>query len=194
MFLNFQPSQLCFHGLMSLATTVAVLAHLTTYTTATDAQSKDLHKLKQQVPVENNKNVVQSRNIRFALQRCQRVAQSKTINCQLLFTATSQERQRITIYGSNKRNSSRVFDLAGNEYIASFAQIGKERSTDNRYNGQVTNYLIPGIPTKVIMNFELPTDVTQLAALEIKYNSNSAVLRDINIVTVKPQNPTNRKR
>lgn len=112
----------------------------------------------------------------------------------MLFTATSERGQNITIYGDNKYGSSRVFDLAGNEYIASYAQIGKFKSTDI-YNGQVRNELIPEVPAKVIMNFELPTDVTQLAAFEIKYNSSRrAVFRNIKIVAVKPQAPTNRKK
>jgi len=194
MFPTIQPSQIFVRCLMCLATTVAVSAYLTNYDATANAQRQDLQELKPGVPVEDSNNVVQGRNIRFNLQKCQRSGQSKTVNCQLLFTATSERQQIITIYGDNKYGSSRVFDLAGNEYIAKFAQIGKFKSTDI-FNGQVRNELIPGVPTKVIINFELPTDITQLAAFEVKYNSTGkAVFRNVKIVGVKPQAPTNRKK
>ncbi|MBU7584561.1 MAG: hypothetical protein KAF91_16880 [Nostoc sp. TH1S01] len=187
-----QPKQLFVHYLICFSTTVALSAYLTNYNA--NAQSQDFYKLKQEVPSENSNNVVQARNIKFNLQNCQRTGQSKTVSCQLLFTATSEREQIITIYGNNKYGSSRVFDLAGNEYIASFAQIGKFKSTDI-FNGQVRNELIPNVPTKVIINFDLPTDINQLAAFVVKYNSRSkAVFRNIKIVTVKPQAPTNRKK
>ncbi|MEA5504748.1 hypothetical protein VB735_16835 [Halotia wernerae UHCC 0503] len=157
-----------------------------------------MEKLKQEAQVEDNKSVIQSGNISFNLQKCQRIAQSKTVNCQLLLTATSQQEQRISIFGGNKYGSSRVFDLSGNEYIANFAQIGKSQSRDSS-NGQVVNELIPGIPTKITINFELPPNLTQLAAFEVKYNTTGkAVFRDVNIVTVenavKPNTSRSRKK
>lgn len=184
MFFISQSSQLFFRSLMYLTATMTIFTHLITFTVATNAQSKDLEKLKQEASVGDNKNVIQSSNIGFNLQKCQRIAQSKTVTCLLLFTATSQEQERISIFGGNKYGSSRVFDLSGNEYTANFARIGKAKSTDNSFNGEVVNELIPGIPTKVTINFELPPDLTKLAAFEIKFNNiGKAVFRDVNIVT-----------
>lgn len=198
MFSILRSKQLFFQSLVCFATTVAFWANLTTSTIANNSHKEDVHKLKQEVSSEDEKNVVQSGNVSFNLQKCQRIGQSKTVNCQFLFTATSERGQRISIYGGNKYGGSRVFDLSGNEYVATFAQIGRVQSRDS-YNGEVVNELIPGIPTKAIINFDLPTDITQLAALEITYNdTGKAVFRNIDIVrtnnTVKPQSPRSRKK
>ncbi|MBD2476369.1 hypothetical protein H6G79_15285 [Anabaena sp. FACHB-83] len=184
-----QAKQLFIHCLICFSTTVALSADLTNY--HANAQSQNLSELK---TGENSNNIIQAQNIRFHLQKCQRTGQSKTVSCHLLFTATSEREQRITIFGDNESASSRAFDLAGNEYSASFAQVGKFKSTDI-YNGEVRNELIPDVPIKAIINFELPTDVNQLAAFVVKYNlGEKAVFRDIKIVTVKPQAPSNRKK
>ncbi|BAZ53773.1 hypothetical protein NIES4103_64560 [Nostoc sp. NIES-4103] len=151
--------------------------------------------LKQDTATGENSNVIQQENISFNLQKCQRNAQSKIVSCQLLITATSEMNQRIQLYGNRETASPRVFDLSGNEYTANFVQLGKYKSTSDS-NGSVVNELIPGIATKLIVNFDLPQDLTQLAALEIKYDSyKQAAFRDIKITTVaNAVRPNNRKK
>jgi hypothetical protein len=124
--------------------------------------------------------VVEDNDFKFQLQSCQRAG--KKVTCSLLITNLANRDRPLRL-----NNNSRSFDFSGNEYFAYRAQIGKDRGTGTRTK------LLTGIPIKASVSFELPQSATQLAAIEIAYNSyydylhhdGTVKFRDVDIISSK---------
>ncbi len=128
--------------------------------------------------------------LKFRLQDCKRGG--KTVICNVLATNIKNEDHRILI-GWNSRG--RAIDSSGNEYIEKQTKVGSSIVKDG---GIQDINLIRGIPTKISYNFEIPQEVTKIAALEVNYlvhkkeygNVVSRVsIRDINIGASQASNP-----
>lgn len=129
---------------------------------------------------------------KFRLQDCKRGG--KTVVCNVLATNLKSQNQQIWISWSTLVRT-RVIDSSGNEYIAKQAQIGPSIAKDGEI---LSANLIGGIPTKLIYSFDIPQEVTNLAAIEVSYQMSGTsseyrkvAIRDINIGASQASNPRN---
>lgn len=135
--------------------------------------------------------VDEENNLKFRVQDCKRVG--KNVVCDVLATNLKKENQQLWISWSTSTRG-RVIDSSGNQYIAKQTQIGQSISKDGE---ALAANLIGGIPTKISYSFEIPREVTNLAAVEVNYsnpltNINGKVaLRDITISASQASNPGN---
>ena len=143
--------------------------------------------LKQSKPEE----IDEKNGFKFKLQDCKRG--SKTIVCNVLATNLKNENQEVSFKANyNVDTKSRIIDVSGNEYIAKLVKIGPKE--DSR---EIITQLIGGIPTKISLSFEIPSEVTKLAVLEVGYyNSKPSTwsvvqFRDVNIGGSQASNPAN---
>jgi len=133
--------------------------------------------------------VDEENHLKFRVQDCKRVG--KNVVCDVLATNLKKENQWFYV-SWNTSTRGRVIDSSGNEYIAKQTQVGQSISKDGR---ELVVNLIEGIPTKISYTFEIPQEVTKLAAVEVNY-SNSIIningkvaLRDITISASQASNP-----
>jgi hypothetical protein len=131
---------------------------------------------------------------KFRVQDCKR--SGKTVVCNVLATNLKNENQKIWIFWGGGGVRSRVIDSSGNQYIAKQTQIGS--SIIKGDNGGLAADLIAGIPTKLIYSFDIPPEVTNLAAIEVNYQMSGAsseyrkvAIRDITIGGSQASNPSN---
>lgn len=106
--------------------------------------------------------------LKSELQECKRV-NSKTVICDVLNTNQKGENQLVSFHGVYKYSgligtNSTAIDISGSVHYAKLVKIG---DVENTLNVEIP--LIPGVPTKVSFTFEVPLEVTKLAAVEISY-------------------------
>ncbi|MBW4506753.1 MAG: hypothetical protein KME64_09605 [Scytonematopsis contorta HA4267-MV1] len=116
------------------------------------------------------KPIFEENNYRFELQSCQRVKEAVT--CSFLMSNLGNKDREIDLYGNH--NFSDVprpqnLDYSGNEYMIKDIYIGQQRAGKD----SVRSRLIPSIPKKVKVTFELPVEVDKLAVLEVIYRDNN---------------------
>lgn len=161
-----------------LATTVSSLIFGIATTAIASDSPATLAQTPQQKKPQGQATVVEDNSFKFQLQGCQRIGAKVT--CSLLVTNLAEKDRQVIIW------SSRSFDFSGNEYNFQSAQIGKSQSTG--YSAAST-VLLSSIPIKASVSFELPRPVTQLAAIEIKYNGanvdSKVIFRDVPITRSK---------
>lgn len=163
--------------------------------------SQDSYQLKQDTNSQENKNVVTSddNKLRFQLNQCSRTNKAATIFCSLLVT-NLHDRDAFFSVGTSASFTTtpipRVFDSSGNEYSAKFIQLGERKDKK-----EVVSKIIPGIPIKLVINFEVPPSVSQLTILEVNHTfltRTKTEFRNVDIVEVttnpKPTTTRNRKR
>jgi hypothetical protein len=135
--------------------------------------------------------VDEENNLKFRVQDCKRVG--KNIICNVLATNLKKENQELWISWSTSTRG-RVIDSSGNEYIAKQTQIGQSISKDGESLGA---NLIGGIPTKISYTFDIPREVTNLAAVEVNYRisgttiNGKVAIRDVSIGASQASNPAN---
>ena len=168
--------------------TVATIA-LSYLPTVNASSTKVAQGLKQSKPEE----VDEDNNLKFRLQDCKRGG--KYVVCNVLATNLKNENQKIWILWSSLVRG-RAIDTNGNEYIAKQTQIGPSIAKDGESSPLAAN-LIGGIPTKLSYSFEIPREVTNLAAVEVNYQIVGAsiygkvAIRDVNIGSSQASNPAN---
>lgn len=125
-----------------------------------------------------SEEVDEKRNLKFQIQNCKR--SGKYIVCDVLATNLKNENQRIQFFASTE-NNSRVIDVSGNEYPAKLIKIGQTENPNS-----INTQLIGGVPLKISLSFETPSEVTKLAVVELGYWTSQesygrVPLRDITI-------------
>jgi hypothetical protein len=132
----------------------------------------------------------EERQLKFELQGCKRVNQK--VSCDILMTNLANKSRQITFNASVFSQSSRLIDDSGNEYIAQKVKIGSQEEAT------LQTELITGIPTKAILTFEIPQQVSKLAVLEAfiaayGYSNGGAEVkpqfRNISLVSSQVTNP-----
>lgn len=106
-----------------------------------------------QITVEDNK-------FRFDFKNCQR--NRETVICNLLITNFANNNRTIGIRTGDWDDRSRSF-ASGVEYSPKLVQIGQSQG----YVAETS--LIPNIPVKASLSFQIPQDITQLTALQVIY-------------------------
>jgi len=135
--------------------------------------------------------VDEENNLKFRVQDCKRGG--KYVVCDVLATNLKKENQRLQV-SWNTSIRGRVIDSSGNQYIAKQTQIGQSISKDGK---DLLANLIEGIPTKISYTFEIPWEVTKLAAVEVNYYiidtaiNGKVALRDITVSASQASNPAN---
>lgn len=135
--------------------------------------------------------VDEENNLKFRVQDCKRVG--KNVVCDVLATNLKKENQQLWISWSTLTRG-RVIDSSGNQYIAKQTQIGQSISKDGE---ALAANLIGGIPTKISYTFEIPREVTNLAAVEVNYKisgtsiDSKVAIRDVSISSSQASNSAN---
>jgi hypothetical protein len=132
----------------------------------------------QSVKQSKAEQVIEEDGLKWELLNCSRAGQK--VICNFIVTNVGQQDRYVVLAG----NSSRIFDLSGNEYTAKGNQIGKEQSSST-----ASTTLIRGIPTKASVSFELPQEITSFAVLEVSYFGGKIQFRNINVSGVQASNP-----
>jgi hypothetical protein len=104
--------------------------------------------------------VITEREFVFELQKCKRA--SKTVKCEL--DVTNKEKDRVLrLYGTGAW-VSRVVDLQGNQYTASYVDFGGARN-----NQFVDQELVQGVRLKAYIVFDnISPQINQFALLELR--------------------------
>ncbi|BAZ18877.1 hypothetical protein NIES4071_107620 (plasmid) [Calothrix sp. NIES-4071] len=135
--------------------------------------------------------VDEENNIKYRFQDCKRTG--KTVVCSVLATNLKTENQKIFYQGGGGA-ASRVIDVDGNQYAGRQIVDGKPQDA-----GWVTTSLIYNVPTRISFSYEIPREVTKLAALELSYRypydapstskPNTIQLRNLSIGASQASNP-----
>ena len=136
--------------------------------------------------------VDEDNNLKFRFQDCKRGG--KNVVCNVLTTNLKNENREI-VFHAGRVIRGRIIDVDGNQYIGQLIVKGEALGD---YNEVATN-LIYGTPTKLSYIFEVPREVTKIAALEVNYkirgnnygNDYKVVIRDITIGGSQASNSTN---
>lgn len=170
-------------GAGATVATVA-LSYLPMVNASSTSIAQGIKQSKQELDEENN--------IKYRFQDCKRTG--KTVVCSVLATNLKTENQKIFYQGGGGA-ASRVIDVNGNQYAGRQVVDGKPQDA-----GWVTTSLIYNVPTKISFSYEIPREVTQLAALELSYRypydapstskPNTIQLRNLNIGASQASNPT----
>jgi hypothetical protein len=113
-------------------------------------------------------------NLKFEPRGCRRTKATQVI-CDVLITNLGNTRQgmKFGVYG----NATNAIDSSGTVYGAKRVQSGESFADINGSNGTVCGCfsisIAAGIPTKVTFTFEIPQEVTELAALDVDFASSS---------------------
>lgn len=133
-------------------------------------------------------SVDEETNLKFESRGCRRTKPTQ-VTCDILMTNIGDKRQDFGL-GTRGDIITNSVDSSGTVYAAKIVQSGAGIAEGS---GKFDISLAPGIPTKVTFIFEIPQEVTELAALDIAYYAliNSGwVVRKIaisNIGTIAPQ-------
>ncbi|HAZ45202.1 MAG TPA: hypothetical protein DCZ55_12230 [Cyanobacteria bacterium UBA11371] len=106
----------------------------------------------------------QEANLKFESRGCRRTKPTK-VTCDVLLTNISDKRQDFG-FGTRSDLITNSVDSSGTVYPAQTVQSGAGIAEGS---GKFDISLSPGIPTKVTFIFEIPQEVTELAALDIAY-------------------------
>lgn len=134
---------------------------------------------------------IEENGFRFDLQNCQRSGQ--IVTCNFLITNLRNQNTSLRL-DANAIGQSRILDFSGNEYIAKQTLIGSEEPFS-----YTKAELIPNIPVKANITFELPQEVTKAAAFEVHYYTDSSGVSKLQLRNVSldgsqisnSNNPTN---
>lgn len=143
---------------------------------------------------QESKSIVndEERELKFELQGCNK--KNQQLICNILITSLAAKNRTIEFraFGYTSQQS-RAIDNSGNEYVAQKVKIGNQERSSS-----LQTELIPGIPTKVSLIFELPQQVTKFAVLEADiaaYGYSNvglkAQFRNVNISGSQASNPAN---
>lgn len=109
-------------------------------------------------------------NLKFESRGCRRIKPTK-VTCDVLIANLGNTRQglRFGVYG----NATNAIDPSGTVHGAKRVQSGESFADIDGSNGTVCGCfsisLASGIPTKVTFTFEIPPEVTELAALDVDF-------------------------
>ncbi len=130
-------------------------------------------------------------NLKFRFQDCKRGG--KTITCNILVTNLYKDTQTVHFFSDWANYNSRIVDVSGNQYIAKLVKIGQKEE-----KREMDIQFIKDVPTKISFSFEIPPEVTNLAAIEIQYRTDISGLKygkthfsDITIGISQASNPAN---
>lgn len=145
---------------IALSCTVVLTSLMTTITPALAQKTQEEILIAQSIDEANN--------IKFESPGCRRT-QPKEVICDVLITNMSKERKAIGFRISNSYPEvrSNAIDSSGTVYASLIAQSGG--NTDAPGYGGFQISLIPDLPTKVTFTFEIPPEVSEIAALDVGY-------------------------
>lgn len=103
-------------------------------------------------------------NLKFESRGCRRTKATQ-VTCDILLTNIGDKRQDFGV-GTRGDILTNSVDSSGSVYPAQIVQSGAGIAEGS---GKFDISLAPGIPTKVTLVFEIPQEVTELAALDIAY-------------------------
>jgi len=149
-------------------------------------------KITQGLKQSKAEEVDEDNGLKFKFQDCKRGG--KYVVCSVLATNLKNDNQKV-YFQADSDTRGRVIDVDGNQYVGKLVIKGQPKD-----DGWLATSLIQGIPTKISYSFEIPQEVTRMAALEVKYtisdNTTSnkygkVAIRDINISSSQASNPGN---
>ncbi|MEA5571687.1 hypothetical protein [Calothrix sp. UHCC 0171] len=118
-----------------------------------------------QTPGESSiKQVDRRYNISFDYRGCQRTQRNARVTCEVIATNFNNNHIRVSFGARNVQYQTRLVDNSGNVYTSGSLQLNQYDSQD-----KILTDLAPGIPTKLVFNFRVPEQVTQLSALDLGY-------------------------
>jgi hypothetical protein len=113
-------------------------------------------------------------NLKFEAQSCQKTGTTE-VTCDVLITnldAQSRQEIKLSVNADSVPNTDAI-DSSGTVYPAQRAESGSGFSDVEEPNGSVCGCfavnLASDIPTKITFVFEIPQEVTELAALDVGY-------------------------
>lgn len=146
-------------------------------------------KVAQGLKQSKGEEVDEDNNLKFRFQDCKRGG--KNVVCNVLATNLKNENQ--VVYFNDGKGKVRIIDVDGNQYLGKL--IVNSQPQDDQF---LSTNLIYGTPTKLSYSFEIPREVTKIAALEVNYTFpgyskySKVVFRDITIgASQQASNPTN---
>ncbi|BAZ38189.1 hypothetical protein NIES4101_41250 [Calothrix sp. NIES-4101] len=110
------------------------------------------------------KQVDRKYNISFDYRGCQRAKSNARVVCEVIATNFSNNHIKVSFGARNVQYQTRLVDNSGNVYTSGSLQLNQYDSQD-----KILTDLAPGIPTKLVFNFKVPEQVTQLSALDLGY-------------------------
>ncbi len=140
-------------------------------------------------------------NLKFESRGCRRTKPTQ-VNCDVLITNTGNERQSLKFTAEfDYMQKTKAIDSSGTVYPVQIVQSGADVSRVGVSNGWACNCftvsLAPSIPTKVTFTFEIPQDVTDLAALDLGYDggsNNRTAISNIGTITSQSNSAPPRKK
>ncbi|MBW4644685.1 MAG: hypothetical protein KME23_17125 [Goleter apudmare HA4340-LM2] len=111
--------------------------------------------------------------LKFESRGCQRTKPTQ-VSCDVLITNIGKERQTLRFAVSPNYDPVRTnaIDASGTVYTAQTIQSGAGLTGGSKGGEYFNISLAVGIPTKVTSTFEIPQEITNLAALDVGYLNN----------------------
>ncbi|MDZ8109352.1 MAG: hypothetical protein RM338_27505 [Nostoc sp. DedQUE12a] len=118
--------------------------------------------------------VNEENDLKFESRGCQRTKPTQ-VSCDVLITNIGKERQTLRFAVSPNYDPVRTnaIDANGTVYTAQTIQSGAGLTGGSKGGEYFNISLAVGIPTKVTSTFEIPQEITNLAALDVGYLNNS---------------------
>lgn len=104
-------------------------------------------------------------NLNFEYRGCQRAG--NRVTCDVVVTNFSDINRQVSFGASFADYRTNVVDPNGNLYTASSVQTNSYQEGRDK----ALTDLAPGVPTKLTFNFKIPTEVTELTALDLGYRN-----------------------
>lgn len=109
-------------------------------------------------------------NFKLESRGCRRTKPTQ-VTCDVLITNLSTTRQplRFSVFNKDVIPITNAIDSSGTVYTAQIIQSGADRSGGPNNTDYFNINLASGIPTKVTFTFEIPREITELAALDVAF-------------------------
>jgi hypothetical protein len=112
-----------------------------------------------------NRQVDRRYNLSFEYRGCQRA--NTRVVCDVVVTNFTDASRKVSFGADYQDYQTRAIDTQGNVYVASGLQLNQLQKGKER----VLIDLPPGIPTKLAFNFRIPAQITELAAIDLGYQT-----------------------
>jgi hypothetical protein len=110
-----------------------------------------------------NRQVDRRYNLSFEYRGCQRARNG--VACDVIVTNFTNTHRKVSFGARYLDYQTRATDTQGNVYISEGLQLNSSQKGQER----VLIDLPPGIPTKLAFNFRIPSQVTELSAIDLGY-------------------------
>ena len=140
--------------------------------------------------------VVEDSNFKLESRGCRRTKATQ-VTCDILITNLGNTRQglRFSVFNKDVNIITNAIDASGTVYTAQIIQSGADRSGGPNNSDYFNINLASYIPTKLTFTFEIPPEITELAALDVAFwwsRDNASIYADkriaiSNIGAIVPQ-------